>query len=261
MKVKSQEAALHQLGILAQSKRQSVLIEGPAGCGKTYLAKQYANMIEAADCNMISPKVAEIKGAIESCYTNEGSMLLCIENLDLGVAGASYAMLKFLEEPLPDIYIVITCRNMKHVPDTIISRSACITVGPPTVADLVQYAQSRDFGKYQVLSQRLVWKCVNSFTDADVALGLNITQIDYYEKLSEVCKFDDNISSIVWRISHYPDNSECNLELSIRSIMELMRSRHITECGISCIRDLNQGRIAKHAILAKFAFYAKYYQP
>lgn len=258
MQADSQKFVLQELQTLASSNRQSILISGPSGSGKSYLAQRYADMLGISDFASIDPKVADIREAIDSCSTITNKVLLEVHNLDLGVPAASYTLLKTLEEPLSHVYIVVTCRNQDRVPDTIISRSAVVNLGPPTLRDIDEYGLSKDKLKFNNVSTRLVWQCVRSFGDADQVLAMTPDEIQYYESLSEVCKFNDTVSNLVWKIGHYDSNKECNLELAIRSIIELMKNPFITKCGIDCIRDLSMGRIAQHAILAKFIFNAKF---
>lgn len=253
-----QKSALDELESLCASRRHSVLIEGPEGSGKTYLARQYADMLDVADFQVITPKVDSIKDAIDSCLQIDTPVVLCIENLDTGVPGASYALLKFLEEPLPHVYIVVTCRNIKHVPDTIISRSAVVVTAPPVDIDISSYALSRNGDRFKELQHTMLWRCVRTFSDAETVLNMNPTQLDYFNSLKELAEFRDTVSNIAWKIGHYPDNIETPLELVIRYLMEIANTAHIKKSGIDCIRDLTQGRIASHAALAKFAFDAKY---
>lgn len=256
----SQREALAELKKLADSNRQSILISGPSGSGKSYLSQQYANMLNIDDYSVISPKVTEIREALDSCLTITNPVMLEIHNLDTGVAAASYTLLKSLEEPLSHVYIIITCRNIDHVPDTIISRSAVVNIGPPTNNDIDAYGREKDTLKFNNVASRLVWQCVRSFSDADSVLSMSPDEINYYESLSEVCKFKDSVSNIIWKLGHYdgPGNKECNLELAIRSVAELMNNPFITKCAIECIRDLEKQRIAQHAVLAKFVFNAKF---
>ena len=249
---------LTELDNLHKVKRQSILIEGPSGCGKSYLANQYANMLNISDIIVVQPKVADIREAIDSSTQLQTDVVLVIENLDLGVAAAAYTLLKTLEEPLPHVYIIITARNVKFIPDTIISRSAVVTANAPLLRDIDNYAKHKDEIKYEQIKDRLVWKCARSFADADKILQMTADQINYYESLAEICTFNDSVSNIIWTIGHYPNNEPCDLELAIRSIMELMHNSFVTRCGIECLRDLSSNRIAQHAVLARFIFNAKY---
>ena len=258
MEFSSQKEPLTILRNLATSGRHSILIEGPSGSGKSYLSKQFANMLNIDDYHEVAPKVADIRDALDTCSNLDANVCLGIENLDTGVAAASYTLLKSLEEPSPNLYLVITCRNQEAVPDTIVSRSTVVTVGPPTNRDIDEYAKSRDLLKFNNIASRLVWQCVRSFKEADAALNMNPDQIAYYEDLANICNFKDNVSSIIWKMSHYPSGQESSVELSIRCISALMKKPFITKCGIECATDLTIGRIAQHAVLAKFAFNAKY---
>lgn len=258
MQFNSQKESLEQLKLLADANRQSILIEGPTGCGKSYLARQYASMVNVEDFVLVAPKVSDIREAVEACIVNGTRVILCIENLDCGVAGASYTLLKFLEEPIDGVYIVVTCRDMKSLPDTIISRSAVVTVQPPRIEDINLYAEYKDRTKFLSLQNKRVWRCCHSLTDADEIFKMTTDQVEYYETIEKLCKFTDNVSNIVWNLGHYDSNTPCNVELTIRCIMDVLQKPFITRCGIDCIRDLSSKRIAQHAVLAKFAFNCKY---
>lgn len=253
-----QKQSLEELKLLADSRRHSVLIEGAEGSGKSYLAMRYADMLSIPDFQIIQPKVDDIKSAIDACLQISTDVVLCIENLDVGVSAASYALLKFLEEPLPNVYIVVTCRNIKHVPDTIISRSTVVVVSPPTDKDISSYASNKNSLRFKELSNTDLWRCVRTFKDADIVLHMTNEQIAYFQNLSEIREFKDTISNLVWRISHYPDNTDAPVELVIRYLMQLVHTSHIQKVGVDCLNDLSTRRIATHAILSKFMFEAKY---
>lgn len=253
-----QNASIEELNMLAAGDRHSVLIEGPEGSGKTFLARKYASMLQVPDFQEISPKVDTIKEAIDTCMQIATPIVLCIENLDCGVPAASYTLLKFLEEPLPNVYIVVTCKNLKNIPDTIVSRSVVVSTAPPVDMDISNYAISRDIEKFKQLQQTRLWKCVRTFKDADIVLGMDAEQIKYFTDLESIAKFRDTVSNLVWQIGHYPNNSETPVELVIRYLIELCNTAHIRQAGISCISDLTQGRVAAHAAIAKFVFVCKY---
>ena len=253
-----QQAAISELDSLAKSNRHSVLIEGPEGSGKSYLAKQYATLLGVPDFQEVVPKVDAIKETIDNCMQISTPIVLCIENLDTGVPAASYALLKFLEEPLPNVYIVVTCRNIKHVPDTIISRSAVVVTSPPVDTDVCGYAMMKNADRFKEMQLTRIWKCVRTFRDAEIALNMTNAHIEYFNGLTELAKFRDSVSNLVWKIGHYPDNSETPVEFVIRYLMDLVNTAHVRQAGITCISELNQSRIAGHAVLAKFVFEAKY---
>lgn len=258
MNFKCQEESMNMLADLAKHGKHSILIEGVMGSGKTYLAKQYAKMLGIIDFQAIDPTVQSIRDAVDAFYTIENKAVVCIENLDIGVAGASYSLLKFLEEPTSNAYIVVTCRNIKRIPDTIVSRSAVVTTSPPIESDLASYAMDKDMAQYSVKKLLPIWKCARSFSDVDKILNMNGDQLKYFMNLEDKIKFKDSISQMMWDFGHYPDNRDAPLELVLRYIMNLCNNQHITNSAIQCLNDLNLGRIASHAVLARFCFDAKY---
>lgn len=253
-----QKAPLEQLQLYAASNRHSVLIEGPVGCGKTYMALQYAKMLDVVDFHVVEPTVQAIRDAIDECFKVDTPVVLCVENLDRGVPGASYTILKFLEEPASNIYIVVTCRNVNKVPDTIISRSVSVNAAPPIDSDIDLYARSKDVKKYNEISGALIWRCVRTFSDADIVLSMNASQLEYFRNLQDVAKFRDPISQTSWALQHYTDNTETPIELVIRYLMEICNSVTVRRAGISCLSDIAAGRVASHAAVAKFVLDCKY---
>lgn len=258
MVAKNQKSALAELTQFASSDIHSIIIEGSEGCGKTYLAKQYAKMLNVSDFISIQPKVSDIRQSVDSCIALKSQMVLCIENLDLGVASAAYTLLKFLEEPIPTAYIVVTCRNIMNVPDTIISRCATTTVTTPIVSDILSYAEQLNPDKYSSIKKSKLWNCARTFKDANTILNLTSEQQEYFKSLTSIISFSDSISNMMWNLGHYPDKSETPIDLVMRYIVSITKSEHIKRAAIECLSNLSTTKIAPHAILAKFLFESKY---
>ena len=254
----SQNTPTLQLMDLANSRHHSILIEGPQGCGKTYLAKQYAAMLNVSDFEVVKCSVDTIRDAIDETCKIKNDVVICLENLDDGVLSASYTILKFLEEPLPNVYILVTCRNLKKVPDTIISRSAVVSCGPPIDKDIEEFASSRNKQKFQSLSDSSIWKSVRSFKDAEYVLSMNDEQIKYFSQLDRMMSFSDIVSNIIWKLGHYEDNTEIPVGLVMQYIISKTNSKTVKRAAIRCMSDISLGRLAQHACLARFVFEAKY---
>lgn len=253
-----QKYCIEELSKLAANDRHSVLIEGVSGCGKTYLARTYATLLNIPDFQIIEPTVQSIRDTVEACINLSNPVVICIENLDKGVLSASYTLLKQLEEPNSNTYIVVTCRNSSAVPETILSRSVCISCSNPTPDDINQYANNKDKTKFQIFKNMKLWSSVRSFKDVDTLFLTTPEQQEYLVKYPELLKKNDNISNIQWSMSHYPDNSELPVPLAIRYLMDITNNSHIRYQCISCLNDMNMGRIAQHAVLAKFILECKY---
>lgn len=254
-----QRDAISILKDYADNKSHSILIEGPESCGKSYLANKYGkSMLNIEDIFIVQPNVNSIRTVIEDCYRFTNPIVIVIENLDLGVKSASYALLKFLEEPASHVYIVVTCRNINNIPDTIVSRCLTVSCAPPIDSDIEQFASAYNFDKYYTVSKKSIWKCVHTFNDAIQVLDMTPEQFAYFDSLNTMSQFRDTISNMMWKLGHYNDNSETPINLVIEYLMTICNNKHIERAGIQCIRDLSSGRVASHAVIAKFLFEAKY---
>ena len=253
-----QQTALDELKKLADSDRHSVLIEGVVGSGKSYLSRMYGKLCGFTDFASIPPTVQGIRDALDASYNLTSPVLFCIENLDIGVPAASYTLLKFLEEPTSNVYIVVTCRNRFKLPDTIISRSTCVSISSPILSDIESYAEIRDAVKYRSLKNTSLWKGVRNLKDVEYVFKLNPDQLSYYDELKSIMNFKDSISNISWKLGHYNDNTETDPIFVLNYLMGVYNSKRIQRYLIDCIRDLSSSRIATHAAICKMLFECKY---
>lgn len=255
-----QKSALDDLKSLAEHDRHSILLEGVNGCGKTYVAKQYGKMLGIADFVNVPATVNDIRKSIDMCFNLDSKVVICIENLDGGVIGASYTLLKFLEEPRDNIYIVVTCCNINKVPDTIISRSSVVTLSAPTVNDLQNFARSYSEDKRKFFDNNEgLKKSVRNLWDVDYCMSINSgSYCDHLENLVDLVSSKKAVSDITWSLGHYPDNSEVPVKFAIKYIISNTADPRIKKYGIECIKDLDSSRIAAHAVLSKFVLNCKY---
>lgn len=258
MDLKFQKSAIDELKQLASSDRHSVLVEGVTGSGKSFLAKQYGQLCGIQDFALVQPTVQAIRDALDASYNLSSPVLFCIENLDTGVPAASFTLLKFLEEPTSNVYIVVTCRNRFKLPDTIISRSTCVSLSVPIVSDIRDYAEIKDVLKYRAIQTQSVWKGVRTLKDVDYVFRLSPEQLKYYDELKQVLNFKDPISTILWKLGHYNDNSETDINFVLNYMMGVYTSSRIQKYLIECLKDISTSRIASHAVLAKFLLECKY---
>ena len=252
-----QKEAIEQLKLLAASNRHGVLIVGDSGVGKTYLARQYSNILGIPDFYIIHPVIADLKSTIDSCIENRTPVVLCIENLDSGVTQAAYPLLKLIEDCPEYIYIVVTCCNLFSIPDTIPSRCALISINPPTRSDIEQYAISQDSSAYNSLRESKLWGCVKGFTDVTTVLRFTPEQIKYFSNLPAIVQGKDTVSTVSWKLQHFDDNTETPLVLVIRYLLFILNGYHKSAC-IKCLNDLADNRISKNAIISKLAFELNY---
>lgn len=256
LSIKSQSGAILSLQEFANADKHSVIIEGPKKCGKTYLAQEYAKMLNIHDFQLIKPTVNDLREVIESCQLLDNKIVLCIENLDDGVIAASYTMLKFLEEPKENTYIVITCSSSYRLPDTIISRSHITSINPPTYSDIQEVSKLSKINLEHYDDS--IKKCIKNFGDAIKVSKIDNDKIDYLQSLCSRETWRDSVSNIVWKLSHWPDNTETPIEIVITYIMNNMNTKTIYEAGCKCLTALEMKSLGNHLTLCKFAYEGKY---
>lgn len=258
MDLKSQYPTLTKLSQLASADKHSILIEGPAGCGKSFFAKKYADMLGVDDFVNVSPTVNNIRESLNYGYITKDKIVFCIENLDSGVLAASYALLKFLEEPTLNVYIVVTCRNRYKIPDTILSRSVIVSAPSVAKSDMDEFAQIRYPTIYNSIKDTDLWYAVKTLNDVSYVCSLSDEKRSYIVGLKDSINFKDNISSLSWKLSHFPDNSEIDVEFLVNFVIVTARSDRIKRYGIKCLEDLSNTSVAKYATFSKFLFECKY---
>lgn len=259
MHLQFQESSIDSIKRLVESGRHSILIDGTPGSGKTYIGNLVGDMVGTYDIHSIAPKVSDIREHMASSYDLNSPAVYCIENLDTGVPAASHTILKFLEEPNPFTYIVVTCRSMYSVPDTIVSRSSCLTVPPPHRHDIDEYAENIDSRKFSRIRDYDIWSCMRNLNDVDSVFLLSQDDIKKIQDLPNSLSPKDSVSTISWKIRDcIPDNSSLDASFVISYLMKSVEDNEVAKYGVEAVKDLESGRMGQGACINKFAFDIKY---
>lgn len=257
MNFQCQQQALTNLHQIYEANRHSIVVSGSSGSGKTHVVREWAKMLNISDVALVNPSVGELKTVIDTLLDNRAPAVLCIENLDDGVTQAAYPLLKFLEECPDYLYVAVTCNNIRSIPETILSRCILIDIAMPTPSDLIQFAEAVNIGNYQLVKDKLIWKCAKTFSDVTTILELDSNKLSYFESLSNLTGFKENVSGIAWKLQHYPDNSEAPVVLVIRYLMNILPSNQTAPC-LECLNDLQSSHLSTNAVLCKLIFELKY---
>lgn len=260
MQFESQEHPNFMLKSFAKSKKQSVIIAGNEGVGKTYMARHYADMLNIHNFVVIKPTMDDVDNTLTELLEINTSVCICIENLDTGVIGVSYALLKFIEEPKENVYIIITARNVNKIPDTILSRCVTTYVTPPTQNDIILYCKTYYSTEYARLKDQIIFRCVSSFSDADTIMKLDADKLAYFDKIKNMLEFKDSVSNISYKFSHYEDKSKLPIRILLRYIIEVSGDNIINWYALNCTDDVLLGRVADWCVLTKFIFDCKNYK-
>lgn len=256
---KCQVKALESLTQYAYDRRHSIIIEGCSGCGKTELAKSYASMLGIADVLTVEPKVNDIKDAFYGIASIDNDIVVIIDNLDSGVSACSYALLKAMEEPSDNLYIVVTCSDVRKIPDTVKSRCVTATIASPSSSDLDRYAEKYYESSFKAIRRKSLWRCARSFADVDLLCNMKDDEISYVSKWSNLNRFTSSVNNIGWKLGHYDNGSEAPYSLIVRYVMYSNKEdMHCVRSCINCLNDLDSKRIAPYMALLRLAFELKY---
>lgn len=255
MLLKNQQTALQTIRQFNDTRMHSLLFSGSAWCGKTTLAKLCSREFKIDDFLVIDPKVSNIREMTDSCNNCINKIMICIENLDMGSKDASYALLKFLEELKDNIYIIITCRNIKEIPDTILSRCIRIKLSDMSENDLIQYATEKDSTKFKTIKgDKILWKCVKSIHDIDLLYDLSSIQLEYFHSIVASVYSSSSISSIFWKIKKFPDGNAVPVEIAVRYLLYSSDNKSQVLACCRCLDALSYNKVGVNAILEKLLF-------
>lgn len=257
--MKNQESAINDLKQYAEHNAHALIISGSRGCGKTYLAKQYAKML-SANFVPIDPAVSNIREVINAYTVGSDKSVLCIENIDKGVQDASNTILKFAEEPPDSVFILVTCRDLTKVLSTVRSRCHTICVPKMTRSDLNDYAKAKDSTRYSFIYEKSsLWKAVESIADIDY---LNNIEFDHIGELADIAshlRSKMSISQTMWKLQKFQNGAKIPVNLALRIIMNTVGIEKSVK--IACIRaisDMDTVALPDHLILAKFLMDIRY---
>lgn len=238
----------------------SILIEGPQGSGKTYLAKQWADENHILDFVSIKNKAADIRELLEQSYARNEPVIYCVENLDKGSPSASAALLKFLEEPTTYVYIIVTVESRYGVPETILSRAQSVEVVPPSKSDINQYAMNLDQKKYNQYAITNIWKAVRSFKDVKYLFSLTLDQVKFYQDIGKQLSRNKSVYEMSWAISKFPKtNDNTDLRFVLQCIYsQVQNDERVKRHTLEALSSLDNIAISNNQILAKYLFDFKY---
>lgn len=238
--------------------RHVFVVGGLSGIGKTYTTKQVADTLKFTYV-AIDSNVADVKEIVHSdLRDSDSNYLICVENIDTGVSGVQQSLLKSIEDYAPNIYWVITCRNLKYVQETVLSRSTVFNMSLPTDSDIKDFALSKGENTYDTVRKTPIWKAVKSFADVNFVIFLynqDKSKFDYFNNLVKI-NYGDTISNLSYKIQHYPDKSKIPLEFLFKFIIANTDNQAIRYSAIKHLVELD--RLGSYVVVNHFLFSVKY---
>lgn len=254
MEFKNQVEAIKELRSLASSCKQAILIHGESGCGKTYLAHMYHRFIHTNQFIQIGNTMQDIRDFIANAFDISERTTVCIENIDAGTDGVSQAILKILEEPPKNIYIVITARNVKKIPVTILSRCNEVYVSHFRFDDLMFYAKNQYGLKAESMRDDIKVLCKNP-NDIDFIMNLQQQDFEYLKNVASIINEKTPIATASWKLQSFPSGSKIPIQMLIRSLYNSVPN-DLKRIVIQYESDIDSG-IPNHVIISAIALNLK----
>lgn len=179
------------IGIVASSLNHAVIINGPAGSGKTTLVKYLASRMNIPESNIYTVESTKSTIGIEAIRRLRENLkyrpvqnsvtLVHLKNSESMTIEAQNAFLKLLEEPPANIVMVLTTKNYTDLLPTIKSRAITINVLKPPIEQLIkrlnQITANKDLiDKALIISEGWPKIAITLVSDSDNELIHNINR-------------------------------------------------------------------------------------
>jgi replication-associated recombination protein RarA len=168
-----QQNVLNQIdNLIEKGFPRFVIITGQKGQGKTEIAKYIYNKLENkymikgySNCQMIQIgiKIDEIRNMIDMAYKQTEPVIYLIQNADKMSIGAKNSLLKVIEEPPNNAYIIMELQQIQNTLETIKSRCQEIKLENYDEEDI----------------QEMILKLHNNVSSEDTRLISKIAQNNY----------------------------------------------------------------------------------
>ena len=143
-----------------------------------YIVEPVKNLIK-------KQQIIDLQNEFSKTSVESGPKIYIIKNIDLINVSAANSLLKFLEEPFPNTYAVLTSSNINKILPTIISRSQVLQFN--SLNKIIIEEELIETG-FPVLSSKIVANLTNSISDA-----LDIINNEYFLELLDLVKEINNI--------------------------------------------------------------------
>ena len=135
-----QESIINRIKDLHKENRlpKFILLEGEDGSGKKTLCKEISKFT-GYDIVFFDNKIDDIRECIELAYTQKSPIIYVLKNSDSMSLAAKNSILKLVEEPPVNAYIIMLIENVDNTLKTILSRAFLIKMEPYTANQLKEY--------------------------------------------------------------------------------------------------------------------------
>lgn len=132
---------------LNKSVPRYIIIEGAEGSGRLTLAKVVIKMLNATGI-IVGNGINDVREMIDNCYQNVSKTVYIFRDCDDMSIPAKNSLLKVVEEPPNNCYIIMTVRDINNMLDTLKSRASYIKMEPYGSIELKELTDNELFLNY-----------------------------------------------------------------------------------------------------------------
>lgn len=245
-----------------------ILVNGNANMGKNLFCKEAANILNYPYL-IIEGGIDNIRDLIFEANTHKTERLFILPYIEQLSSRAQEALLKIIEEPPPNCYIIATTNNLYLLKPTIKNRAYIINIEPYNEQQLLEYLNKQ---KYIISNYKYLFgNAIYSPTLIDYYLSNDNENLKRY--MAEVEKFAININKInasnalkASGLFNLKEKEEQGQKLDILRFLQLLStymvsrkeykfSRVCNKLSLLCLNYINQlniNGIQKEALIKNF---------
>jgi DNA polymerase-3 subunit delta' len=191
-----------------QKLPHAIMLSGPKGIGKATFAQQFASLIDSEtkiiskDNNKTAITVDQIRQTNDFFYQNsiaKNCKVLIIDSACTLNKSASNALLKPLEEPIANTFLLLIAHNLAKVLPTILSRCQIFKIPLLTQQQFYLAINNGDFSDQDI---EFLSKICNNCPALAIQLGKKL--LEFYKMFLESLQ-QNNLNNKLYQISQHKD--------------------------------------------------------
>lgn len=220
---------------------QTIIMSGDRKSGKTLFSEYIAYCIDIPYINISN--IDEVRLMIEECYTSRFEKVYIIEDFNLLNFRAKEAMLKILEEPPQNSYIVLNTYNDSFLKDTIKNRCYIFNIDNYKLVDLQLYESAANKNNHTILEENGLYEVFNSigwlmYINENNRLSDYLKFIGKFLRIINTTNGGDALKSLEY-ISVKKDDDKIDFLLFLKLLyIEIVKSMKIDKINLIPILDL-----------------------
>lgn len=206
------------------------IICGNKQSGRKTIARRIAKALDAHLINS-NIKVDDVREIIDLAYKQTEPIVYLLADVDKMSPAAKNALLKITEEPPRKAYFIMTLQDINNTLATLKSRGTVLNIDPYTPADLLKYAEDKEY-KLSKEEQEIISNICTVPGEVDLLVRYDIlTFYDFAKTVVDSIGIVNgaNAFKIGLKLGYKEDDGGWDIALFLRTIMYICRKKMDTK--------------------------------